>query len=86
MDGGLHSKRRGHEPAREGEPMTDRLRGFVVTLEHDIREDDAAVVVSAIEQIRGVLSVKAVVADLAHHMATERARHELWDKLAEVLK
>ena len=40
--------------------MTTRHRGYVVVLERDIREDDAAATIAALKRIRGVLTVKAV--------------------------
>lgn len=36
--------------------MTDRLKGFIVTLTTDIREDDAESIVQAIKMIKGVLT------------------------------
>lgn len=65
--------------------MTDRLKGFIVTLDHDIRVDDAQVLVDAIKLLRGVLSVKPLVSNIEDHIAHERAAHELGQKLWEVL-
>lgn len=65
--------------------MTTRVKGFVVALEQDIREDAAERIVDAIKMIRGVLSVEASVADHTDWMARERARRELGDKLMEVV-
>lgn len=65
--------------------MTDRFHTLTVVLEHDIREDDAQALISAIGQLRGVLSVTGVVADLDSHMARERVRHELSQKLLDVV-
>lgn len=65
--------------------MTDRIKGLVVTLDHDIREDDCQPLIDAIRQLRGVLSVSASVAHGGDHMARERVRHELREKLLEVL-
>jgi hypothetical protein len=66
--------------------MTDRLKGFIVTLEEDIREDDAADIITAIGMIRGVLSCKPLVRDYGDLMAHERVRRELGQKLLDVLK
>jgi hypothetical protein len=65
--------------------MTNRLAGFTVTLEHDIREDDAGRIIDAIRCLRGVLSVDPVVAGVELHIAEERARRELGGKLWAVL-
>lgn len=65
--------------------MTDRFNSLTVVLENDIRADDAEVIISAIRQIRGVLSVSGNVSDVSAHIAQERARHELGSRLWEVL-
>jgi len=65
--------------------MTDRIKCYVVTLEHDIRADDAVAVTAALKCIRGVLSVEPVVSNLDTHVAEARARQELGQKLWEVL-
>ncbi len=43
--------------------MTDRHSGYVITLDHDIREDDAEQVIAALRLIRGVVDVRPVVSD-----------------------
>lgn len=65
--------------------MTDRFNSVTVVLEKDIRDDDAEVLLAAIRQLRGVLSVTGNVSDLSTHVAQERARHELGERLLAVL-
>lgn len=65
--------------------MTDRLKGVIVTFDNDIREDDAEAVLNAIRMVRGVLSVKPVVSSSEQHMAEERVRRELGEKLLKVI-
>lgn len=65
--------------------MTDRYNAFIVVLDHDIRSDDAETIINAIKQIRGVLSVKPKVTDMASVIAEERVRADLSAKLWEVL-
>lgn len=65
--------------------MTDRIKGLVVTLERDIREDDVEPIIDAIGQLRGVLSVVPDVVDVQDHMARERIRTELRAKLYAAL-
>lgn len=65
--------------------MTDRHNGFTVTLEHDIRSDDAEATIAAIRQLKGVLAVDPMVSTHADHVAQMRARHELGEKLWRVL-
>ena len=52
--------------------MTDRHAGYIVTLDHDIREDDAAAIITALRMVKGVISVEPVVAD--HHTYVAAAR------------
>lgn len=66
--------------------MTDRLKGVVVTFDRDIRVDDAEGIVNAIKHIKGVVSVKPVVADIEDHMARERIRREMSKDIYELLE
>jgi hypothetical protein len=65
--------------------MTTRLKGFVVALEHDLRDDDAQVIKSALEQIRGVLTVKPIESASEDMIVEQRIRRELGQKLWAVL-
>lgn len=66
--------------------MTDRHAGYVVTLECDIREDEAESTIAAIHHIKGVVSVAAIVDSPELHSARERARWEFLDKLYRFAK
>lgn len=65
--------------------MTDRLNALTVVLDRDVRTDDAAALIAAIGMIKGVASVVPHVADLEDHIAHERVRRELGEKLIAVL-
>lgn len=65
--------------------MTDRHAGYLVTLDHDLREDDAEPVLAAIRQLRGVAGVAPVVADMATQLAMMRARNEYREVLFRAL-
>lgn len=65
--------------------MTDRINAFIVILNHDIREDDAEDTITALKQIKGVLSVQPHVADFSDAIAQDRVRMELTEKLWRVL-
>ena len=65
--------------------MTDRIKGFVVTLDKDVCEDDAEGIVNAISHVRGVSDVSEMVADPDHYIAVARARQELQEKMIEIL-
>jgi hypothetical protein len=66
--------------------MTDRHAGYIVTLEKDLREDDAEYTLNALRMVKGVLSVKPVVSNIEVHMAEDRAKHHLLGKIYEFLK
>lgn len=64
--------------------MTDRFKGLVVTLDHDIREDDARAVMDAIRLHRFVVDVRGVVADMDDHINRLRILHlKLLDVVTE---
>lgn len=65
--------------------MTDRFAGYVVVLEDNIRSDDAEVITKAIEQLRGVLKVTPVIRTPEIHIAEERVRNELGQKLLQIV-
>ena len=65
--------------------MTNRYHTLTVVLTKDMRYDDAAALMNAIRQMRGVCSVSGVVSDLSDNMAQSRVRRELADKLWAIL-
>ena len=66
--------------------MTDRIRGFVVTLETDMRDDDCEPIAEAIRQLRGVASVRGKATDLKDHMATMQVRNLLAKQLWQIVE
>jgi hypothetical protein len=66
--------------------MTDRHAAYIVTLEHDIRDDDAQQLIQALSLLRGVVSVEPVPADPIEHIAQSRARSVMRRKLWEALE
>lgn len=65
--------------------MTDRIRGFYVALEKDIRDDDVEPIIEAVKCLRFVLKVEPIVSDANDWIAEERVRRELGEKLWEIL-
>ena len=65
--------------------MSDRYSTLDVVLEQDMRAENVEPIVNAIQALRGVLSVSKGVATLAEHVAEQRVRRELSDKLWQVL-
>lgn len=66
--------------------MTDRLKGFVVTLEEDHREDDAEPIADALMMIKGVISVEPVVRNVDDLMNRERVRRELLGQVLDLIE
>lgn len=66
--------------------MTDRIKAFTVVLDEDYRTDDVEQIHKALLMIKGVLSVEPLVADAMDHVARQRARAELTEKLLAVLR
>jgi len=65
--------------------MTDKISGFFVTLDKDIREDDFEALKNAVLMFRHVLSVDSHVAKAEQHIAEERARADIATKLLTML-
>jgi len=66
--------------------MSESIKGFVVTLDHDMHEEDAEAVANAIRMIKHVISAKPLEVDLVDDMARDRVKREIVAKLWEVLK
>lgn len=60
--------------------MTDRVKGFTVTLEKDIRIDDVETVIQAIRMIRGIAHVEPSISTSEDYMNRQRVKHELREK------
>jgi cell division septation protein DedD len=65
--------------------MTDRHSGYIVTLDADIREDDAEAIITALRMVKHVASVTPVVAQLEDHMARQRVRYEARSRLFDAI-
>lgn len=66
--------------------MTDRVKGFTVTLEKDYREDDVEFIQNAISAIRGVAHVEQNIVTHEDHMNRERIKAELRTMFYEFYK
>ena len=65
--------------------MTDRINSLTIVLEKDVRDDDVEALISAVMQLRNVLSVEKNVTNVSDVVARQRARQELGKKLLDVL-
>lgn len=66
--------------------MSDRHAGFVVTLDQDLKDEDAEEIANAIRCLQHVVTVRPVVSNIEMHLCREQVRHELMQKLWDVLK
>ena len=66
--------------------MTDRIKGLTVTLEPNMREDDAQAIIDAVRMVKGVIDVETHVADSDYHMARAAARVGMEKDLFELIK
>lgn len=66
--------------------MTDRINSFIVVLDHDVREDDAEDIKTALRMIGGVVSVEANVAGsrIDAYTAERRVRTQIVDRLLDM--
>lgn len=67
--------------------MTDRHSGYIVTLKHDIREDDAEQIRNALRMVKGVLSVRPLLGGgtVESFIARQRVQNEVTQKLLSML-
>jgi hypothetical protein len=61
--------------------MTDRVKGFTVTLDRDIRIDDVEQIQKALEMVKGVLHVEPSISTSEDHMAMMRINSNIRSKL-----
>ena len=66
--------------------MADRVKGFIVTLENDMNDEDAELVRSAIQLLAPVVSVEPVGVENSDAINRHRIKRELADKIWAVLK
>lgn len=66
--------------------MTDRHSGYVVALDANMREDNAQAVLDAIRMIKGVISVRPLVADPMAEIHAARTRRELTMKILDLIQ
>jgi len=66
--------------------MTDRIKGFTVTLTDDIRIDDVQPLLDAVKMLKGVASVDVSVTNMDDHMNRQMISMEFKTKLYDVLK
>lgn len=63
--------------------MTDRFKGFLITLDKEIREDDAQPILEALKMIRGVFQVKPYINGAEDWMMYEKG---VWDTRKSIME
>lgn len=66
--------------------MTDRIKGFIVTLNDDVRDDDVEPILTALQMVRCVADVSPLVANIDDHMARSRVRSEVQRKIYDAIE
>ncbi len=67
--------------------MSEKINGVFVTLEHDLKDEQAEYLLNAIRMIKGVIKVEPNRVDHGEaYVAEVRVRSELSTKLFEVLR
>ena len=65
--------------------MTDRIKGFTVALDNDIRIDDVEFIMNAIKMVKGVNNVEPLVSDSSDFIARSRYKSEVQTKIFKML-
>ena len=66
--------------------MTDRIAGYVVTLEQDMRDDDVESTTNAIRMVKGVIGVQPLISSPELLIAYQRAKNKIWSKILDLYK
>jgi len=64
--------------------MTERHSGYLVTLNHDVREDDAKEIITALKMVKCVATVTPVVSDPHSWIIEDRVKRALEEKILEI--
>jgi len=63
--------------------MTDRIKGFTIVLDSDIKDDDLEYIENAIRMIKGVAGIQRSIVNAEDYMNRERIklefRQKCWD-------
>lgn len=66
--------------------MSDRVKGFVITLENDVRLEDCELLMQTIRYMRGVANVEPSIVDSSDWINQQRIKTELRDKMYSFIK
>ena len=68
------------------EIMSDRVKGFVITLENDVRLDDVELLMQTMRYMRGVANVEPSIVYSSDWINQQRIKSELKDKMYQFIK
>jgi hypothetical protein len=66
--------------------MSNRIKGFYVALEKDIKDEDFEYVKNAVLMIKGVHSIKENIADSDDWINRQQIKQELLKKIFDIFK
>ncbi len=66
--------------------MSERVKGFVVTLEKDVRLDDVELLMQTIRYMRGVANVEPSLVDSSDWINQKRVKTELREKMYKFIE
>jgi hypothetical protein len=66
--------------------MTDRVKGFIVTLAEDVRIDDIEPTMQAISMIKGVVDVQPSIVDSNDHINRMQVLSKIREKFINFLQ
>jgi hypothetical protein len=66
--------------------MSDRIKGFTVTLDKSYRDDAASEIMLVLQNIRGIIKVTPSIDTPDDHMSRERIKWELREQIFKALE
>lgn len=66
--------------------MTDRVKGFTVTFEKDMRIDDVQEIITDLNMIKGVAHIEPSITTPFDHISHERLKSDMRNKLFEFME
>ncbi len=66
--------------------MSDRVKGFIITLEKDVRLDDVELLMQTIRYMRGVANVEPSLVDSSDWINQKRVKTELREKMYKFIE
>ena len=64
--------------------MGDRIKGFYVSLEEDVKDEDFEYIKNAVLMIKGVLSIKENIRNADDYFNRSKIKNELWEKIYKI--